>query len=180
MRKMNFSEQIKHNNSDEWYTPEDSVRMIIPFLKSREYQKILCPFDKASSNFVKVLKESGFEVDYGHIEEGQDFFDRQDFSEYDAVVSNPPFSKREAILKRLFEVDVPFAMISCFNGLFDSKTRWKMFKDNRFELLIPLGRIHFFNEQCKGKSPEFQSVYVCKDILPNQICFADDGKRKET
>ena len=177
---MNFSEQIKHSNTDEWYTTEDSVRLIIPFLKSMGYRKILCPFDKAESNFVKVLKESGFEVIYGHIEDGQDFFDIQDFSKYDAVVSNPPFSKREAILKRLFEVDVPFALILNFNGLFDSKARWKLFKDNRFELLIPLGRMHFFNEQCKGRSPEFQSVYVCKNILPKQICFTDAGKRKET
>jgi hypothetical protein len=133
----------------------------------------LCPFDKPESNFVKVLTEQGFEVTYGHIETGQDFFDIQDFSEFDAVVSNPPFSKRQATLENLFNAGVPFAMILNFNGLFDSKARWNLFKDNKFELLIPLGRMHFFNESCVRNSPNFQSVYVCKDMLSKQICFID-------
>lgn len=136
-------------------------------------KKILCPFDKAESNFVKVLTEQGFEVSYGHIETGQDFFDIQDFSQYDAVVSNPPFSKRQKIFERLFEVNVPFALIINFNGLFDSKARWRLFKENQFELLVPLGRMHFFNDDCVGNSPNFQSIYVCKGMLPQQICFID-------
>lgn len=28
----NFSMKIKHSNTDEWYTPEEPVRMIIPYL----------------------------------------------------------------------------------------------------------------------------------------------------
>lgn len=173
---MNFSQQIKQSNTDEWYTTEESVKLIIPSLYRGGYRRILCPFDKPESNFVKVLTERGFEVTYGHIETGQDFFDIQDFSEFDAVVSNPPFSKRQAILEKLFKSKVPFAMILNFNGLFDSKARWKLFKDNQFELLIPLGRMHFFNEECVGNSPNFQSVYVCKDMLPKQICFIDTYK----
>lgn len=173
---MNFSQQIKQSNTDEWYTTEESVKLIIPSLYRWGYRRILCPFDKPESNFVKVLTERGFEVTYGHIETGQDFFDIQDFSEFDAVVSNPPFSKRQAILEKLFKSKVPFAMILNFNGLFDSKARWKLFKDNQFELLIPLGRMHFFNEECVGNSPNFQSVYVCKDMLPKQICFIDTYK----
>ena len=170
---MNFSQQIKQSNTDEWYTTEESVKLILPSLYRGGYKRILCPFDKPESNFVKVLTEQGFEVTYGHIETGQDFFDIQDFSGFDAVVSNPPFSKRQAILEKLFNAGVPFAMILDFNGLFDSKVRWKLFKDNKFELLIPLGRMRFFNEGCVGKSPHFQSVYVCKDMLPKQICFIE-------
>lgn len=170
---MNFSQQIKQSNTDEWYTTEASVKLIIPSLRRCGYKKILCPFDKAESNFVKVLTEQGFEVSYGHIETGQDFFDIQDFSQYDAVVSNPPFSKRQKIFERLFEVNVPFALIINFNGLFDSKARWRLFKENQFELLVPLGRMHFFNDDCVGNSPNFQSIYVCKGMLPQQICFID-------
>ena len=168
---MNFSQQIKQSNTDEWYTTEESVRLIVPILCEKGYKKILCPFDKSESAFVKVLTDKGFDVTYGHIETGQDFFDIQDFTPYDAVVSNPPFSKRQAILEKLFNAGVPFAMILNFNGLFDSKARWNLFKDNKFELLIPLGRMHFFNEGCVGNSPNFQSIYVCKDMLSKQICF---------
>lgn len=30
---MNFSQQIKQSNTDEWYTTEESVRLIIPSLR---------------------------------------------------------------------------------------------------------------------------------------------------
>ena len=168
---MNFSTQIKQSNTDEWYTTKESVDMIIPYLVRGGYKKILCPFDKKESAFVTVLKEFGFDVDYSHIETGTDFFDIKNFSDYDAVVSNPPFSKRQKILETLFNADVPFAMIMNFNGLFDSKARWQLFKDNQFELLVPCGRMHFFNDECVGNSPNFQSIYVCNKILPQQITF---------
>lgn len=170
---MSFSQQLKQANTDEWYTTARSVSLIIPYIKKRGYQRILCPFDKPESNFVKLFTEEGFDVTYGHIETGQDFFDIQDFSQFDAVVSNPPFSKREKILRKLFETGIPFGLILNFNGLFDSKIRFDLFRNNDFELLIPSGRMHFFNEDIKGKSPQFQSVYVCKNLLDKQICFAD-------
>ena len=168
---MNFSTQIKQSNTDEWYTTRESVELIVPYLVRGGYHKILCPFDKEESNFVKVLTDHNFQVTYSHIATGTDFFEIDNLGEYDAVVSNPPFSKRQRILEKLFDSGVPFAMIMNFNGLFDSKARWQLFKDNRFELLVPLGRMHFFNEQCIGNSPNFQSIYVCRGMTDKQIEF---------
>lgn len=168
---MNFSQQIMQSNTDEWYTPPECVEIIVPFLKQNGYKNILCPFDTEKSAFVSVLISEGFNVTKSHIAEGTDFFNIKNLNKFDAVVSNPPFSKRQDILKRLFESDVPFAMILNFNGLFDSKTRWKMFKENNFELIVPCGRMHFFNGVCKGNSPNFQSVYVCHRMAQKQIEF---------
>lgn len=170
MSEITFSQQIKKSNTDEWYTPAENVKLIVPYLLRGGYKKILCPFDMENSQFVQVLKEYGFDVTYSHIWMGTDFFDL-DLSGYDAIVSNPPFSKREAILRKLFESGKPFAMILNFNGLFDSKTRWELFKNNKFELIVPLGRMHFFNEKCEGNSPNFQSIYVCKGMADKQIDF---------
>ena len=149
--------------------------MIVPFLQRGGYKKILCPFDTAESQYVKVLTERGYDVTYGHIDTGQDFFDIDNLQDFDAVVSNPPFSKREAILEKLFNSKVPFALILNFNGLFDSRKRWELFKKNKFELLIPNGRMHFFNEECIGNSPNFQSVYVCSGMSDRQIEFVEFG-----
>lgn len=172
---MSFSQDLKQSNTDEWYTPRDCVELIVPFLQKGGYKKILCPFDTAESQYVKVLTERGYDVTYGHIATGQDFFDIDNLQDYDAVVSNPPFSKREAILERLFKSRVPFALILNFNGLFDSKKRWELFKNNKFELLIPCGRMHFLNEDCKGNAPNFQSVYVCSGMADRQIEFVEFG-----
>ena len=175
---VNFSLQIKQSATDEWFTPREAVELIVPYLLENGFKKILCPFDKEGSFFVKVLREYGFDVTYSHIETGTDFFEIENLADYDAVVSNPPFSKRQKILERLFASGVPFAMILNFNGLFDSKARWELFKNNRFEILVPLGRIHFFNDSCAGNSPNFQSVYVCSKVCKNQIEFVEqEGER---
>lgn len=168
---MNFSLQIKQRNTDEWFTPPEAVRLIIPYLRRKKYKRILCPFDKEQSEFVQELRRGGFLVTYGHIETGEDFFERTDLEDFDAIVSNPPFSKRQAILERLFTAGTPFAMILNFNGLFDSKRRWDLFRRNRFEIIVPLGRIHFYNDQCEGNSPNFQSVFVCQGMADKQIEF---------
>lgn len=144
-----------------------------PIPKEGGYCKILCPFDTIDSNFVKVLRNNGFDVTYSHIQTGMDFFDIDNLTNYDAIVSNPPFSKRNAVFERLFESDVPFIMICNSNGLFDAKSRYELFKRNDFELLIPKGRMKFFNNEGIGNSPNFQSIYVCKGMADKQIEFID-------
>lgn len=87
--------------------------------------------------------------------------------------SGKVFSKRQQIIERLYQLDVPFALIMNFNGLFDSKKRWEMFKDNGVEILVPLGRMSFVSkERGKLNSPNFQSVYVCHNVLEKQIEYA--------
>lgn len=160
--------------SDNCLTPYYAVDPLLEFLTDKS-KIIWCPFDKPDSNFVTMLTDKGFEVTYGHIETGQDFF------KYEAppdnvqcVVSNPPFSKRNAIFKRLFEFNIPFALVMNLNGLFDSKERFEMFKHQDIELYIPKGRMKFVAKD-KGQlnSPNFQSVYVCSKMLDNPITFAD-------
>lgn len=170
---MSFSQQIKTSKSDEYYTPRYAVEIILPYLE--KFNHIWCPFDKEHSEFVKALQEKGKKVTFGHIETGQDFFAYEKAPDgVECVVSNPPFSKRDSIFLRLYELGLPFAMIMNNNGLFDSKARYELFKNNNFELLIPKGWMRFFDETMEVKnSPNFQSIYVCNGILPQTIEFVD-------
>ena len=54
-----FSKLVKTSGTDEWYTAEKDVEIIVPYLKRGGYKKILCPFDKKDSAFVKVLSKNG-------------------------------------------------------------------------------------------------------------------------
>lgn len=169
---MSFSQQVKQSiNGDEYYTQQSAVNMIIPYILGGGYKTIWCPFDKADSMFVMTFKDKGFDVNYGHIETGQDFFEYKE-PQGDIVVSNPPFSKRDKIFERLYEWDIPFALIINFNSLFDSKKRADIFRKHRVEMLIPRGRMKFYHRD-KGllNSPNFQSIYVCNKLLKNQIVF---------
>ena len=124
---------------------------------------------------MKILRKNGFAVHHGHIETGQDFFDYEKPPAFtECIVSNPPFSKRDAILKKMYDFGLPFALIMNQNGIFDSKSRFELFKNNNFELLIPKGRMRFFDETMEIKNnPNFQSIYVCSEILDKQIEFTD-------
>lgn len=110
---------------------------------------------------------------YGHIDTGQDFFDYTE-PQGEIVVSNPPFSKREVILEQLYKWDLPFALVMNFNGLFDSRKRVRMFRDNDVQILVPFGRMKFIHEGELLNSPNSQSVYVCHKVLYKQIVFSGD------
>lgn len=164
--------------SDEWYTPAYAVEPIIPYLKKNS--TVWCPFDLPESNYVKCLKENGFKVIHSHISEGKDFF-KQEVPECDYIVSNPPYSLKDDILERLIAIEKPFAMLLNVSGLFDSKKRFELLKDNPIEILYMYPRVDFFNFDRRGEksSPTYQSSYVCKNILPTQIAAVKINKQKE-
>lgn len=155
---------------------------ILPYLKA--FHKIWCPFDKdgndgVTSNFVSMLRDDSHEVVATHIDCGGDFFSTQPPKGSEAVVSNPPFSLKNTVFERLYEIGLPFAMLMSINGIFDSKFRFDMFRKNGVEVLYLSKRIRYIDPvlgQLQG-SPPFQSAYVCHGVLPSPICFAnvDEG-----
>lgn len=170
---MGFSQEIKQSiGGDEYYSPQNVVDMILPYVIESGYKKIWCPFDTQESRFVQSFQKLGMDVAFGHIATGQDFFDYTE-PQGDIVISNPPFSKRDQIFRRLFEMKCPFALVMNFNGLFDSKARARMFAENGVELLIPYGRMKFEHEgEGLLNKPNFQSVYVCNHFLTSPIVFS--------
>ena len=164
---------LKSIHGDEYYSPQNVVDMIVPYILRGGYSKVWCPFDTSESKFVTTFQELGFDVAYGHIDTGQDFFDYTD-PQGEIVVSNPPFSKRDAIFERLYEMDIPFALVMNFNGLFDSRKRGKLFREHGVEMLVPYGRMSFeHKDRGRRNNPNFQSVYVCNKLLDKQIVFSD-------
>lgn len=54
---MKFSQQVRQSvGGDEYYSPQNVVDMIVPHIIRGGYRSIWCPFDKAESKFVKVIK----------------------------------------------------------------------------------------------------------------------------
>lgn len=157
------------SKNDEWYTPDYAVEPIMDYLMPNS--KVWCPFDLEDSNFVKVLTSNGFQVTHTHIFEGKDFFETE-VPDCDYIISNPPYSKKTEVLKRLFEIDKPFAMLMNLQGIFDSKDRFEMFMSNEFEMLWLNPRVNFIKE--KGSVPNgvpFQSGYITHKLLHQKIEF---------
>ena len=97
------------NKKDEYYTPALLVEPILKYIKPKS--TIWCPFDTEESEFVIAFEKAGHKVIHSHIWEGKDFFEYTPKEDYDYIISNPPFTRKYDILKRLFELEKPFAMI---------------------------------------------------------------------
>ena len=148
---------------DEYYTPAIMVYPIIEFLKPGA--TIWCPFDTKDSEFVRVFTESGFKVIYSHLWLGQDFFEYEPEEHYDYIISNPPFTKKLDVLKRLFLLNKPFAMILGLPILnYQIVGEFFLYKD--LELLIFDKKVSF-----DGNTASFNCSYFCSGILPRGIIF---------
>ena len=159
----------KSSRCDEWYTPENAIFPILKYIPKGS--KIWCPFDTSESNYVKIFKKEGYDVIYTHIDNGSDFFDT--YIDCDYIISNPPYSVRNDILIRLFSLNKPFAMLMNSNGLFDSRVRWNLFKNNEFGLIYINKRVNYMKEYGKVEksAPPFQSIYITHGIINDKIIF---------
>lgn len=170
-------DQVAGSGNDEFYTPIYAIKPILKYIKDKK--RIWCPFDTSESNFVKELTSSGYEVAYSHLSTGEDFFKTDPPIGTQAIISNPPYSCKGEVLQRLFELDIPFAMLIGVVGLFESQKRFNMFKENDFEIMYLNKRVAYFKsfeEQKPSLNPPFSSVYLCKGLLPKQIVFEEITK----
>lgn len=159
-------------DKDNGITPAYAVRPLIPYLKDAGYRKILCPFDTKDSMYVKVLSEAGFSVRHRHISEGKDFF-RLAKTDADIIISNPPYSIKDKVLRKLYRLNKPFAMLLPITSLQSTK-RTPLFRFYGLELMVFDRRICFYdadNPTKYLKGIAFSTAYFCKGLLPEKLVF---------
>jgi hypothetical protein len=159
--------------TDNLYTPRFLVEAAYPFfierlklIRQTKYRKpiILCPFDTINSEFVKLFQQD-YDVKFGHIDTGQDFF-THNYGQWDACISNPPFSKKLDVFKRLNSFKQPWAMVMNVMALnYEEIIRY--FADNPVELLFFDRRVSY-----DGNPSSFGSCFVCNDMLTSEVKFA--------
>lgn len=159
------------NEDNEYYTFKKDVENFLDNVVIPKDKVIWCPFDTENSAFVKVLRDRGVEVIYSHISNGQDFYVYEPEKHYDIILSNPPFKNKAKTMKRLIELNKPFAMIygiQCFNsGGFTREL--KNVKNLQFLLLCKRIKFHKGIENNNLPNPTFHSMWICNDLLDDKI-----------
>lgn len=171
-------DKVAGSGNDEFYTPEYAVEPLLDYISADAV--IWCPFDTEESHFVRMFRARGNKVIATHLEGGYDFFTYEPEEHYDYIISNPPYSLKNEVFERLFSLHAKFAMLVGVVGIFESKTRFGMFRDNDFEIMYLSKRIAYFksyDEQKPSLHPPFSSVYLTHGVLPNRIVFADVDNR---
>lgn len=90
------------------------------------------------------------------------------------IVSNPPYTQKDRVIERLYELEKPFAVLLPLNSL-QGVGRYRYFK-NGIQILTFDKRIGFHNaesmeEYKKGSS--FATAYFCRDILPRDLILEE-------
>lgn len=160
--------------SDEVYTPVYAVKPILKYITKKNYPAtVWCPFNTEESEFVKLIRAEGHKVINSHIDEGKNFFFWEPEEEYDYIISNPPFSIKDDVLKRLYELNKPYAMLLPIPSLQGQK-RFPYIKD--YQALIFDKRINYFKDLVTKeiqKGVSFGSFYLCRDFLPQDLIFEE-------
>lgn len=163
----------------EMYTPYYAVDPIMKYIPKDK--TIWCPFDKEWSAFYQSFKKNGYKTIRSHIDDGQDFFTYEP-EHYDIIVSNPPFSIKDNIIKRLYELNKPFAVLLPLNSL-QGKSRYKYFK-NGIQLLSFDQRIGFHNQNSMDiaieGSPFATAYFIGGDILPKDLIIEQLNKYEKS
>lgn len=137
-------------------TPRWVVENIYELIDIKNFKNIWFPFNHYDSEF--KLKGDELELQYKATHKfddlGNDFFKTQPPNECDLIISNPPFSLQNEIIAKLFELEIPFAMLLPLSTL-ETQKRADLWEENKKELLIYIfkKRIKF-----KGKSTSFNTA----------------------
>ena len=167
MTKTNKHLHTSSGVNDECYTYSYAVEPLLEYLERFRGKIIWCPFDTEESEFVKIFKANGHRVVYSHIKNGQDFY-KYEPENWDILISNPPFSNKTAMFKRVISFGKPFALLMNITYLNDG-TAAKVFKDIDLQILSFDKRMEFKNQPA-DKKINFLSAYFCSNFLPDVLC----------
>ena len=153
----------KTPSGDECYTPRYAVYPLLPYLKKD--WTIWCPFDEPQSAFVTILQAHGFKVIATHLINGEkeDFF-KFTPKHFDCIVSNPPFSKKDEVLERCYQLGKPFALLMPIQSL-QSLFRFNLYHQYGLHLICFDQRVNYWVNGKIKKGCHFGSAYFCHQLF---------------
>ena len=152
--------------SDEWYTPVEVVQKCYELLSPRYESVIMCPYDTTESHFVKIGQLRNYTV----IHSITDYLDKD--YEYDYVITNPPFSIKDAVIERVLSSGRPGALILPIDSL-GGKARHKLFKEHEYpSIYVPTKRINYIDGSgFNRKSSSFHSVIMLLNVGESRLIW---------
>jgi hypothetical protein len=153
---------INFPKDDSYMTPKE-VWESIAHLISKDKIIWECFYGDGKSG--EYLTDLGFMVEHQEI----DFFDVPSFN-YDILVSNPPYSMKPKVFKRLAEIDKPFMMLVPVSTM--TKKFLKTYFQDKIQIIIPKSRIHFVKNGEQTNKSWFDTIWICyKMNLEKDITF---------
>jgi len=165
MCSLSLKQQYKNEN--DYGTSKYIFGMLTDFVDKTKV--IYEPFylDGKAKNY---LNELGYD---NVIHNNEDFFENYDKYDYDLIITNPPYTIKKRIFKKLYEINKPFIVIvpiSTITKLFIKE----IFKTDieRLQMIIPNRRMQFEKNGNQLKRCYFDCVFLCyKMNLKSDIVY---------
>lgn len=162
----------KNVYSDEWYTSQETVDIAIKLLNPDPGSLILCPYDSQKSLFVQTLQALEHTVIYNI----DDFIEGQ-FRLCDYIITNPPFSIKDKVIKKVYEYGVKSVLIMPIDAL-GGIYRHKLYKEYGYpSVYVPSRRIAYYDEAGKlRKGTSFHSVIMSFNQGDNELIWESSNE----
>lgn len=168
---MGLLKMIGPNGSDYYQTPPQATALLTPYLK-----KDWVVWEPAAGRraIANVLEPAVKRVICTDILDGFDFLtDKPDF-EFDCIVTNPPFSKKDQFLARCYQYGKPFALLMPITAL-ASQGRTDLYARYGIQLLIPDRRVNYLPFEYDGGEIKahswFGTAWFTWRLLPEALVF---------
>jgi hypothetical protein len=160
---------LKKFKCDDYDTPLYVWKMLLDYLDLGKNTIIYDPFYNNGKSKT-YLGKLGYD---NIIHENEDFFENYEKYNYDILISNPPYSIKQNILKILYKIDKPFVLIVP-TAIISKLYVKNIFKDDidKIQYIVPGRRLQFEVNGYNNKRCCFDCLFFCyKLFLKRDIVY---------
>lgn len=192
-RMTDYNKTFKFKDNNECYTTTNEANKLVNWLVDHgiisKTTVVWCPFDTELSAIYRGLIKYVKKIILSNLEQGNDFYRYEPKERYDIIISNPPFSGRTKLMKRIISFDKPFILlqgVQFFNN--QTAVSYLCQFSSDFQFLLPRTRMSFMRYDEKTNiilnsrnGASFYSFWICyKAKLPSTFnALQDSGKESE-
>ena len=155
-----------HKVFDELFTPDYAIEPMLKYIP-RDVQSIWCPCDTYESRIVQRLQGQEYDVISSHIDNGCDFLSWETKHDYDMIITNPPFSIKDKIIKRCYELGKPFALLLPLTAL-EGQKRGEMWNNGGIGVVVLDNRVDYNG---KGSCWYNTSWFIHSPLTDGRVFF---------
>lgn len=160
----------KVQERDFFQTPNYATDLLIPYLCDWTIWEPAC----GKGKIVTRLQDKGFATFGSDLSDGSNFLTDKQNREFQAIVTNPPFSLKRDFYERCLSFGVPFALLVpvdfcgwILRAMLDEKAQW-IVPTRRIDYITPTGK------QGKESAAQYHSGWFCYGMnLPRQITVVE-------
>jgi hypothetical protein len=159
-----------NGRSDDFQTEDYAIDVLVPFLENllpedggRGVWECAC----GDGQMARRLEKRGFYVHATDVQDGTDFLTlpRLEWPAFDVIVTNPPFSKKDAFLQRCFESATPFALLLPVTALGEQGRVGLYAAHGGIDIILPRRRMVFTTPSGKKGGAWFFCAWFTRGLV---------------